>query len=113
MEGHYLHIWGPGQVPAQNKAFWGWAWGEILQNIQSADSRKDLDRALMWLLFIPQGLCRKPRRGGVKGRGFVNKTLNALAEGNLGQLITLWESDLEAELSKRRRRPPDPQTSDP
>ena len=77
------------------------------------DSREDLDRALMWLLFIPQGLCRKPRRGGVKGRGFVNKTLNALAEGNLGQLITLWESDLEAELSKCRRRPPDPQTSDP
>ena len=84
-----------------------------MQRMQSGVSREDLDRALMWLLFIPQGLCRKPRRGGVQDRGFVNKRFNALAEGNWVELITLWESDLEAELSKRGRRPPGPRTSDP
>ena len=100
------------QVPAQNKAVWAWAWGEVVQRIQSADSGLDLDRALMWLLFLPQGLCRKPRRGGIQGRGFVNKRFIALAEGNWGELVNLWESDLEVELSKQQRRR-DPQTPDP
>ena len=55
------------QIPAQHKAVWAWAWEVILDKIQSAVSESDLDRALMWFLFLPQALCRKPRRGGVQG----------------------------------------------
>ena len=76
------------------------------------DSGLDLERALMWLLFLPQGLCRKPRRGGIQGRGFVNERFIALADGNWGELVNLWESDLEVELSKPPRRR-GPQTPDP
>ena len=67
------------QIPAQHKAVWAWAWGAILVKVQSAVSDLDLDRALMWFLFLPQALCRNPRRGGVQGRGFINKRFNALA----------------------------------
>ena len=35
-----------------------------------------------------------------------------MAEGNWGELINLWESDLEAEQSKRQRRQ-NPRTQDP
>ena len=72
----------------------------------------DLDRALMWLLYLPQGLCRKPRRGGIQGRGFVNKIFIALAEENWREIVNLWDSDLEVELSKPPRRR-GPQTPDP
>ena len=50
-------FWAMDQIPAKNKAVWAWAWGEVVQMIQSADLGLDLDRALMWLLFLPQGLC--------------------------------------------------------
>ena len=33
------------QVPAQNKVVWAWAWGEVVQRIQSAD--------LSWTLTEP------------------------------------------------------------
>ena len=41
----------------------------------------------------------------------MNKRFIALAEGNWGELVNLWESDLEVELSKQQRRR-DPQTPD-
>ena len=34
----------------------------------------------------------------------MNKRFIALAEGNWGELVNLWESDLEVELSKPPRR---------
>ena len=42
----------------------------------------------------------------------MNKRFIALAEGNWGELLNLWESDLEVELSKPLRRR-SPQTPDP
>ena len=92
------------QIPAQHKAVWAWAWGAILVKVQSAVSDLDLDRALMWFLFLPQALCRKPRRGGVQGRGFINKRFNALANQKWGDLVDQWESDLEFENAKQLRR---------
>ena len=42
------------EVPAQHKGTWVWALGIVLQRIQAADTGKELDRALMWLCFLPQ-----------------------------------------------------------
>ena len=47
-----------------------------------------MNRALMWLLFLPQALLRQPKRGGKAGRN-----LTALVKGDWGKLVTLWERD--------------------
>ena len=52
-------------VPSQYHAIWGGAWSTVLRRIQEAEGEEDLDRALLWLLFFPQALCRKPQGGGV------------------------------------------------
>ena len=85
------------EVPAQYRAVWVWAWGEILRRtLEAEEGSEELDRCLMWFLFLPQALCRKPEgRGGSRGRGFINRRFNALSEGKWGELVRLWEVDVE------------------
>ena len=52
------------EVPSQHKGAWTWAFSSVLERIQSADSPLELDRALMWLCFLPQALLRQGKRGG-------------------------------------------------
>ena len=94
------------EVPAQHKAVWAWAWGEIMRRILEAEEGSaELDRALMWLLFLPQALCRKPEgRGGARGRGFINQRFGALAEGRWGELVRLWEIDHAKAQERLQRR---------
>ena len=94
------------QIPKQYDAIWAWSMGEIFTKINEAEEGKDLDRALMWLLFLPQALCRKPRKGGSQGRGFINKRFNALTERKWGELVRLWEDDMAWEEDKRSKRRP-------
>ena len=82
------------EVPYQYRVIWGWAWGEVLRRIQAADGGRELDRGLMWLLFLPQSLLRQPKRGGKSGRGMVNQRFNALAtDKDWGRIVCLWEED--------------------
>ena len=93
------------EVPAQHVAVWCWAWGEVLKRVQEAEENsEDLDLALMWFLFLPQALCRKPEgRGGIRGRGFVNKRFGALAAGKWGELVRLWQGDVLRSKSRKHR----------
>ena len=78
----------------------------MLERIQAAESGKELDRALMWLCFLPQALLRQAKRGGKSGRNLVAQRFNSLVEGNWGRLVTLWESDRKfAREIKEKRRP--------
>ena len=66
------------EVPSQHEAAWSWAWSQVLRKIQMAEDGKDLDRALMWLSFLPQALLVKARRGGRAGRGNVAFRFNCI-----------------------------------
>ena len=83
------------EVPHQHRQAWTWAWGEVLDRVQIAQEGRQLDRALMWLCFLPQALLRQARGGGRQGRGAVTMRFNALSvDGNWGLLVTLWEKDM-------------------
>ena len=56
------------EIPSQHKSVWTWAWGFVLEKIISATTPIELNRSLMWLLFLPQALLRMPKRGGKSGR---------------------------------------------
>ena len=95
------------EVARQYREIWSWAWGEVLRRIQSAEGERELDRALMWLLFLPQALLRQPKRGGKSGRGIINQRFNVLAtEKDWGKLVCMWEEAgrLAEEEKVRRNR---------
>ena len=64
------------EVPAQHRGTWVRAWGVVMQKIQAADSGRELDRALMWLCFLPQALLRQAKRRGKAGRKLVAQRFN-------------------------------------
>ena len=66
----------------------------VLSKVQVAEEGEELNQALMWLMFLPQALLRKPRRGGKAGRGLVAQRFNSLARGDWGKLVELWERDM-------------------
>ena len=67
------------EVPSQHEGAWTWAFSTVLERLQSADSPLELDRALMWLCFLPQALLRQGIRGGRAGRNLVAQRFNSLA----------------------------------
>jgi len=79
------------EVPEQHKQVFSWAMGEVARRIQDAsEDSPELDCALMWLLFLPQALCRKPRRGGRSGRGLVTQRFkNSKIRLNRGDRVAL------------------------
>ena len=92
------------EVPAQHRGTWVWAWGLVMQRIQAADSGKELDRALMWLCFLPQALLRQAKRGGKAGRKLVVQRFNSLVKGDCGILLTSWERDKMVAREKQHRQ---------
>ena len=93
------------EVPYQHRVVWAWAWGEVLRRIQSANEGIELDRGLMWLMFLPQALLRQPKRGGKSGRGLISQRFNCLAtERDWGKLVMLWEEDTRVAVEERRNR---------
>ena len=80
-------------IPSQHRGVWTWAWNYILDRINNALNPTDLNRALMWLLFLPQALLRQPKRGGRSGRNLTAQRFNALVKGDWGLLVKLWEKD--------------------
>ena len=101
------------EVPSQYVPIWCWAYGEVLRRVQEASPGLQLDRALMWLCFLPQALCRKPKRGGKGGRGLVAKRFNCLArDKDWGELVRLWEVDTRLERERRGRRREERETTE-
>ena len=91
-------------IPAQHIGTWVWAWNTVLQRVQAADSGLELDRALMWLCFLPQSLLRHAKRGGKAGRKLVAQRFNSLVKGDWGNLVKLWEKDRSALREEQKRR---------
>ena len=83
------------EVPAQHRETWTWAFSTILERIDSASSSTELDRGLMWLMFLPQALLRQTKRGGKSGRKMVAQRFNALVNHDWGKLVQLWEADMK------------------
>ena len=51
------------ECPSQHQKTFVSAWEEVLRRVEGAGSEEQLELALMWLLFLPQALLRKPTRG--------------------------------------------------
>ena len=83
---------------------WVSAWSTMLQRIQAAVSGRELDRALMWLCFLPQALLRQSKRGGKVGRKLVAQRPNSLVNGDWGNLVKLWEKDRRILREEQRKR---------
>ena len=82
------------ECPPQYEEAWAAAWEEVLQRREQAGTEQQINNALMWMMFLPQALLRKPTRGGRAGRGQVCKRFQALQSGDWGALVAMQESDL-------------------
>ena len=51
-------------IPYQHRSAWTWAFSHVLDRILNAATVDEVNRALVWFLFLPQALLRQPRRGG-------------------------------------------------
>ena len=92
------------EVSEQHKGAWALAHSEVLQRWSDATTPEEVDRALMWLGFLPQALQRKPcGRAGKVGRAQVAWRYNCVTTGDWGGLVEAWERDLRKERDKERR----------
>ena len=74
---------------------------------RTAGTEEEIVLALSWLLFLPQGLLRRPTRGGRAGRNEVASRFNAVTRQDWGTLVEFWEKDkakVSASRERRRRR---------
>ena len=69
----------------------------MLHKLHTALTDPEINRALMWLCFLPQALLREVQRGGRQCRGLVAKRFNCLSQGDWGTLVELWERDKRAD----------------
>ena len=88
------------EVPDQHQEAWTQAVVHVLRKWHNASTEQEINLALMWFLFLPQGLLRRPTRGGRAGRQQVAKRFNSMGRGDWGALIELWEED-KARLNTR------------
>ena len=90
------------EVPYEQEEVWVRAWDIVMTKLHSATSEQEIDVALLWLIFLPQALLRKPTHGGKAGRGQVTKRFHAVQREDWGFLVVQWEADM-AKLEERRR----------
>ena len=91
------------KCPAQHEEAWCAAWEEVLRRVEEAPTDQQMDLALMWMMFLPQALLRKPTRGGRAGRGQVAGRFRCLQRGDWGSLVSGQEEDMETLLKWRDR----------
>ena len=71
------------------------AWEELLKRLDEATTEEQKSQALMWIIFLPQALLRKPTgRKGREGRGQVRKRFRCLQHRDWGALVELQQKDL-------------------
>ena len=83
---------------------WTHAWATVLRREVEAESDLAKERALKWMAFLSQGLLRTPRRGAKAGRGAVAKRFLAVSQGEWGNLVTMWQSDVAKAREREQRR---------
>ena len=54
-------------------------------SLHRAESEIEINRTLMWLCFLSQGLLREAESGGRQARGLVTKRFNFLSTGDWGE----------------------------
>ena len=91
-------------VPAKHKNMWTRAWATVLERMAAAESELERDRALKLFCILAQVLLRTPRRGGRMGAGTIQARFAALARGDWGRLITMWQSDVVRSTEREERR---------
>ena len=74
--------------------------------VNSASTEETKDRALKWLLFLPQALLRSSSQEGEAGRGLVAKRFNPLANRRWGDLVARVEADRQRRVEDRGHREP-------
>ena len=80
------------EVPFQHQAGWRAAFVAVIRRWSEAVSEEEEERALKWLLFLPQALLRNPRRGGKRGRNAVASRFSALSAGDWGSLVEQYKA---------------------
>ena len=95
------------EVPDQHKQAWTGAFSRVIRRWKAATTEEAKVLALSWFLFLPQGLLRRPTRGGRFGRNEVASRFNAVTREDWGALVEMWERDkvkVSANRERRRRR---------
>ena len=92
------------EVPEQHKQAWIGAFSRVLRRWRTAGTEEEIVLALSWLLFLPQGLLRRPTRGGRAGRNEVASRFNAVTRQDWGTLVEFWEKDKAKVSASRERR---------
>ena len=92
------------EVNEQHKGAWCTAWALSLRWWKEATSNRDRETALLWLSFWPQGLQRKPIRGGRQGRVELSSRYNCVLEEDWEGLVERWERDRQKRSEKHARR---------
>ena len=80
------------------------AWATVLTREVEAESSLAKERALKWFCFLSQGLLRTPRRGAKAGKGAIAKRFRAVVQGEWGNLVTMWQSDVARAKEREQRR---------
>ena len=74
-------------VPNSLQEEWTNAWNVAHELIRSAITKIDMERALKWILWLPQGLLHAPTRGGNNG---------ARQYKEIARIFVLWrQRDME------------------
>ena len=92
------------EVPFQFEAGWRKAWETALLSWEQAETELEETRALKWMMFLPQALLRRPRRGGRKGRQAVAARFTALSDDNWGKIVEMWKEDIQYDHERELRR---------
>ena len=91
-------------VPGEFQLIWTQAWATVLTREVEAESSLAKERALKWFCFLSQGLLRTPRRGAKAGKGAIAKRFRAVVQGEWGNLVTMWQSDVARAKEREQRR---------
>ena len=91
-------------VPKPLEAKWGKVVEKVLRAVLTAPDEPRLNRALKWLLALPQAFLRQSKRGGQAGRSLVAGRFNAAMEDDFGSVVRLLLQDREREEEARRKR---------
>ena len=92
------------EVPEQHHQAWVEAVSQVLRRWKAASTEEETNLALFWFLFLPQGLLRRPNRGGRVGRKQTASRFNCITRGDWGTIIEMWEKDKSRQTDDRERR---------
>ena len=91
-------------VPGALQPGWAEAVRDVYARFEEAGTAGERDRALKWILALPQLLLRRSvKRGGKRAQGHaeVERRFYLMAQRELGELLTTWRSDVARARARR------------